>query len=150
MKPVIQTILALPFIIPFMAPSQTTPEAKIRSLRQASNEALKHHDLPAFAASLDETFSMVRGNGTAIPTRQGYIDAFQKDFANPDSVVYERTPDKIELSTAAPLAAEHGRWVGRRKDGSPAYRGTYLAMWTSTPSGWKLRSELFILLACDD
>ena len=90
---------------------------------------------------------MVRGNGTAIPTRQGYIDAFQKDFADPNAVTYERVPDRIELSTAAPLAAEHGHWIGRRKDGAPAYQGTYLAMWRSTPSGWKLRSELFILLA---
>ena len=126
-------------------------EAEIRATRQASNEALKHRDIQSFAASLDTEFVMVRGNGVLVPSRQACIDTFTQDFANPKAVTYERIPDKIDLSTAAPLAAEYGHWIGRADPGNtPAYSGTYLAMWRKTPTGWKLRSELFILLTCHE
>lgn len=131
--------------------TQTNPgEAEIRIARQSSNQALKHHDIQSFAASLDTDFVMIRGNGVLVPTRQAYIDTFTQDFANPKAVTYERIPDSIDLSTAAPLAAEHGHWIGTRPSGSRAYGGTYLAMWRKTGTGWKLRSELFIVLTCED
>ena len=133
-----------------LAHAQSAPETEIRAARQSSNGALKHHDIQAFAATLDIDFVMIRGNGVLVPTRQAYIDTFAADFANPKSVGYQRTPDQIDLSTAAPLAAEHGHWLGTRPDGTRAYSGTYLAMWRKTPTGWKLRSELFIVLTCED
>jgi ketosteroid isomerase-like protein len=140
---------------------QTNPdETEIRATRQASNKALKQHDIQSFAASLDTDFVMVRGNGVLVPSRQAYIDTFTHDFANPKAVSYERIPDKIDLSTAAPLAAEHGHWIGMpgrsgrsgsaATNSTPAYSGTYLAMWRKTQSGWKLRSELFVVLTCAD
>lgn len=138
----------------FFSQTQSKPnsdETEIRATRQSSNEALKHHDIQSFAASLDTDFVMIRGNGVLVPSRQAYIDTFTQDFANPKAVTYERIPDKIDLSAAAPLAAEHGHWIGRADPGStPAYSGTYLAMWRKTPTGWRLRSELFILLTCED
>jgi len=159
LKSTIARISALTLIILCTtAYPQTNPnETEIRATRQSSNEALKHHDIQSFAASLDTDFIMIRGNGVLVPSRQAYIDTFTHDFANPKAVTYERIPDKIDLSTAAPLAAEHGHWIGRpRRSGSaatnstPAYSGTYLAMWRKTPTGWKLRSELFVVLACGD
>jgi ketosteroid isomerase-like protein len=131
--------------------AQTNPaETEIRATRQSSNEALKHHDIQAFAASLDADFVMIRGNGVLVPSRQAYIDTFAQDFANPKAIGFQRIPDKIEISTAAPLAAEHGHWIGTRSDASRAYSGTYLAMWRKTQSGWKLRSELYVVLTCED
>ncbi len=125
-------------------------DSAIRAAREASNAALKHRDIQAFAASLDTDFVIIRGNGVLIPTRQAYIDTFSQDFANPQSVTYLRTPEQIDVSTAAPLAAEHGHWAGTRPDGTLAYEGTYLAMWRKTTAGWKLRSELFVVLHCGD
>ncbi len=125
-------------------------EAVIRAARQASNEAIQRHDMKTFATSLDTDFIMIRGNGVLIPSRQAYIDLFAHDFADPKAVRYERIPDKVEISNAAPLAAEHGHWIGTRPDGSRAYGGTYLAMWRGTEAGWKIRSELFVVLVCDD
>ena len=61
-----------------------------------------------------------------------------------------RIPDKVEISGAAPLASEQGHWTGIRKDGTTAYGGAYLAMWRKTGDAWKLRSELFVVLTCDD
>jgi ketosteroid isomerase-like protein len=133
------------------AQSQTDPaDGEIRVARRASNEAIRRHDLQAFAGSLDSDFGMVRGNGVFVPSREAYIDLFRHDFADPAAVRYERIPDKVEISTAAPLAAEHGHWIGTRADGKRAYGGTYLAMWRRTDEGWKIRSELFVVLVCED
>jgi len=133
------------------AHAQTNPaESEIHAARQSSNEALKHHDIQAFAATLDADYVMIRGNGVLVPSRQALIDTFTQDFANPKAIGYQRISDKIDLSTAALLAAEHGHWIGTRPDGSRAYSGTYLAMWRKTSSGWKLRSELYVVLTCED
>jgi len=161
LKSTIARISALTLIILCTTayPQINPAETEIRTARQSSNEALKHHDIQSFAASLDTDFVMIRGNGVLVPSRQAYIDTFTQDFANPKAVTYERIPDKIDLSTAAPLAAEHGHWIGRSgrsgltdasPNSTPAYSGTYLAMWRKTPTGWKLRSELFVVLTCGD
>lgn len=131
--------------------SQTnSAESEIRAARKASNEAIQRHDIKSFAASLDTDFSMIRGNGVAVPSRQAYIDLLAHEFADPQAIRYERVADQVEISSAAPLAAEHGHWIGTRADGSRAYGGTYLAMWRRTEAGWKIRSELFVVLVCDD
>jgi ketosteroid isomerase-like protein len=133
------------------AQAQSDPaEREIRAARRMSNEAIRRQDLQVFAASLDTDFVMVRGNGVLVPSREAYIDLFRHDFADPNAVRYERIPDKVEISTAAPLAAEHGHWIGTHRDGTRAYGGTYLAMWRRTEAGWKLRSELFVVLVCED
>jgi ketosteroid isomerase-like protein len=116
-------------------------EAAIRAIRVASNHAIQQGNVEAFAASLTADFVMVRGSST-FASRDGYIEAFARDFKDPGAIRYERVTDKVELSQAAPLAAEHG--------GSEAYGGTYLAMWRRTDTGWKIRSELFVVLTCAD
>lgn len=152
--PLLLTFLFLPAIA---AHSQTkaveetqAAESEIRSAREASNLAVMHRDIQAFATSLDEDFVMIRGNGVLVPSRQAYLDAFAKDFADPNSVRYQRLPVTVEISNAAPLAAERGDWSAIHPDGSRAYGGTYMAMWRKTKAGWKLRSELFVLLSCND
>ncbi|MBB6145961.1 ketosteroid isomerase-like protein [Silvibacterium bohemicum] len=124
-------------------------EAEIRTLRVDSNSAIAKGDITAFASSLSDDFVMVRGSG-AFSTRAAYIEAFAADFKNPTAVRYERFTDSVEISSAAPLAAEHGHWIGKFSDGRAAYGGTYLAMWRHSTGGWKIRSELFVLLSCDD
>jgi len=149
----VNTRLAVPFFVVFClaAYSQTdSAESEIRATRQASNNAIKRHDPKAFGASLDTDFSMIRGNGVFVPSRQDYIDQFAHDFADPKAILYERIPEKVEISRAAPLAAEHGHWIGTHADGKRAYGGTYLAMWRKTAAGWKIRSELFVVLVCAD
>ena len=125
-------------------------EAEIRAARQASNIAMQHRDIKAFASTLAADFVIIRGNGVLIPSRQAYIDLFNDDFADPKAIRYERVADKIELSNAAPLAAEHGHWIGMLPDGTHAFGGTYMAMWRRTETGWKIRSELFVVLYCSD
>jgi len=133
---------------PEIAAAATPDEAAIRAAREQSNRAITQKDLAAFARTLAADFVMVRGSGAFVASRQAYIDLFRDDFANPTAITYKRMPEKIEISSAAPLAAEHGRWVGANADGTIAYRGTYLAMWRRTGDGWEIRSELFVVLSC--
>jgi ketosteroid isomerase-like protein len=123
-------------------------EAAIRAARAQSNRAIAERKIDDFARTLGADFVMVRGSGALVATKQAYLDLFRADFADPKSISYRRMPDKIEVSSAAPLAAEHGHWVGLNVDRSEAYRGTYLAMWRRTDQGWEIRSELFVVLSC--
>ena len=122
----------------------------IRAARQASNEALKRHDIEAFGASLDPELVVVTGGGTFVPSRQAYMDRLAKDFTNPNAFRFERTAETVEVGETGTLAAERGHWVGFQHDGSRGLGGTYLAMWRKTDAGWKIRSELFVLLNCYD
>jgi ketosteroid isomerase-like protein len=126
------------------------PADEIRAARRQSNDAIARKDLSAFASSLAEDFVMVRGSGVFVPTKAAYLETFRKDFADPQAVRFERLPDRVELSKAAPLAAEHGHWIGTRPNGAKAFGGTYLAMWRRTPAGWRIRSELFVVIDCYD
>jgi ketosteroid isomerase-like protein len=147
------TRLTFLILIAFCTVIQCQPnpaEAEIRAARQLSNVSILRHDIKGFASSLAADFVMIRGNGALVPSRQAYIDLFTHDFADPKAIRYERVPDKIEISTAAPLAAEHGHWIGKLPDGAQAYGGTYMAMWRKTEAGWKIRSELFVVLSCSD
>ena len=127
----------------------TRDEESIRSIRAGSNKAIAASDIAGFAASLEPAFVVVTGNGSLL-TREAYLAAFAKDFEDPHSVRFERIVDSIEISSSVPLAAEHGHWVGHLPGGPAIFRGTYLAMWRRSESGWKLRSELFVSLACSD
>lgn len=143
-------LLLLTVLGPASAQVDTDAAAEIRAARLRSNQALAKHDIKTFGDSLAPDFVMIRGNGSFTPSPQVYIDRFASDFKNPIAVRYDRVPDKIEISSAAPLAAEHGHWTGIRPNGQRAYGGTYLAMWRRMETGWKIRSELFVVLTCDD
>jgi len=119
MKLLMCTLLVLfPYMTMFAATG--ADETAIRTIRAASNRAIQQGNLDAFAASLTTDFVMVRGS-SAFASRAAYIDAFAQDFKDPSAVRYERVTDKVELSQAAPLAAEHGHWMGRRPGGDEAY-----------------------------
>jgi ketosteroid isomerase-like protein len=122
----------------------------IRAIRVRSNNALAEHNIEAFVESLSPDFVMVRGNGTLVSSRKEYIELLATDFKNAKAVRYERITDKVEVSSAAPLAAEHGHWIAILPNGGHAYGGTYLAMWRRNGTRWEIRSELFVWLSCDD
>ena len=126
------------------------PEYEIRAVRAKSNQAMTARDLKAFADTLGEDFTATRGNGTAVKSKPEYVESFAERFKDPKAIRFERITDSVELSAAGPLAAEHGHWIGTLADGHKAFGGTYLAMWRRIASGWKIRSELYVVLSCDD
>ncbi len=121
--------------------------ANIRAAREHSNRSIVRRNLLGVGDSLGEDFVAVIGDGSFVPSREAYLKLFKQGFDAPKtSLSYERVPDRIEVSTSAPLASEQGNWIAKHSNGTIAHTGTYAAMWRHTPDGWKLRSELFITL----
>ena len=85
-----------------------------------------------------------------MPTRAAWLNDVAAEFKNPNAVPYERTSEKIEASDVAPIAAEHRHWTATLPNGKLAYTGTYLAMWKHYATAWQIRSELFVLLTCEN
>jgi ketosteroid isomerase-like protein len=123
-----------------------TAESLIRAARDRSNRGIAERSLHIVAESLDKDFLVIVGDGTLLPTRDAYLEAFKAEFAAPACVRYTRTPDTIKVSTSHPLASEHGHWTATLPDGTITHSGTYSAVWRRTSSGWKLRSEFFVTL----
>jgi len=130
-------------------------EAAIRAERAASNAAIAAHDADAFASFFEPDYIITYGSGAKELNRPQEMESIHQMFRDRPDVLYVRTPDKIELSSALPLAMEQGTWVGTWTDanGPIEYRGSYAAGWRKTdgPNGpkWKIHSELFVTLSCE-
>lgn len=122
----------------------------IKALRTQSNQAIQDRDLTAFGQTMLPDIEVTRGSGSHVSGRDSVLASVSVQFKDPNFLGYVRNTDGIQISTTSPLAAEHGHWVGRfqRPDGIQTITGVYLAMWRRTEAGWKIRSELFVSLAC--
>ncbi|GAB4044546.1 YybH family protein [Spirosoma jeollabukense] len=136
--------------LPRQQGSGTTDEMAIRTLRAQSNQAIQAHDLTAFGQTMLPDIEVTRGSGSHVSSRDSVLASVAPQFKDATFLGYVRTTDSIQISTSSPLAAEHGHWAGRfqRPDGIQTITGTYLSMWRKTDVGWKIRSELFVSLAC--
>ncbi|GAB3957366.1 hypothetical protein GCM10028805_49890 [Spirosoma harenae] len=130
--------------------TESADEASTRTLRKQSNQAIQSRDLAGFGETMLPDIEVTRGSGSHVSGRDSVLASVSVQFKDPAFLGYVRTTDQIEISTMSPLAAEHGHWTGRfkRSDGIQTITGTYLSMWRKTDSGWKIRSELFVSLAC--
>jgi ketosteroid isomerase-like protein len=143
-------------LLPMTSPAQMThspaqDEAEIRAARVFSNRSIARRNLLGVGSSLDEDFVAVTGDGSFVASRAAYLKLFKQDFDSlKNSLRYERITDTVEISSAKPLAAEHGHWIGTRADGSVAYTGTYSAVWRHGSEGWKIRSEMYVTLAAQE
>lgn len=136
-----------------LAQTKTTESpdvAVIRSLRTQSNRAIQSRDLTAFGQTMLPDIEVTRGSGSHVSSRDSVLASVAVQFNDPTFMGYVRDTDNINISSAAPLAAERGHWTGRfqRPDGIQTITGVYLAMWRKTDTGWKIRSELFVSLTC--
>ncbi|UFH53129.1 YybH family protein [Spirosoma sp. KNUC1025] len=130
--------------------TESADAATIRALRVQSNQAIQNRDLAAFGQTMLPDIEVTRGSGSHVSGRDSVLASVAVQFSDSAFLGYVRTTDRIELSTTGPLAAEHGHWIGRfqRTDGIQTITGSYLSMWHKTGAGWKIRSELFVSLAC--
>ena len=147
---VLLPLLCLAQIAPKSKASGTADEVAIRALRAQSNQAIQARDLIAFGQTMLPDIDVTRGSGSHVSGRDSVLASVAPQFKDATFLGYVRTTDSIQISTSSPLAAEHGHWTGRfqRPDGIQTITGTYLSMWRKTESGWKIRSELFVSLAC--
>ena len=134
---------------PMIGPPVATEIASIAKLRADSNVAIATQDVALIVSSYEEDYRGVYGYGSAETGREAARQGWTDEFAGTPGAVYVRTPELIEISTAAPLASERGRWVGHRTVNGKLQEscGSYQAMWRKTDGHWLLRSELFVLLA---
>ena len=125
-------------------------EEEIRALRKSSNAAMAAHNVRGVVDMMVADVAVIGGNGGILSGRDASDSSFTRQFADTKFITYVRTPNRIDMSATRPLAAEAGDWVGRsiQADGPRESRGTYLAMWTHTDAGWRIRSELFVTLTC--
>jgi ketosteroid isomerase-like protein len=149
--------LALALLASATVHAQAADETLIRRARIASNAAISAHNVNGIAESMEDSIVVTRGSGAVLTGIADVKKSFADGFALQKDLVYIRTTTRVDVSTSAPLAAEHGMWVGRwtGADGKPATaNGTYLVMWRKTlgvPDGlpdWKIRSELYVTLGC--
>ena len=130
---------------PPSTPAEGVEEAAIRSARAAQNEAIRAGDFPRVAFWWTEDVTIRAGLGLTLTGRDEYRGAFGRDT----TVVYERVPNRIDVSDVWPLAWEEGTWVGaRRSDGARLIAGRYAAQWIRIDDAWRIRSELFTAIEC--
>jgi ketosteroid isomerase-like protein len=122
----------------------------IRNARMKYNDAIAQHDAAALQSFLDEDFVITISTGAIQRSRDEYVDSFAAYFDRYPDVIYVRTPSEITLSSAYPLAIEHGTWVGSRtgENGKVENGGQYTAAWRKTDGTWRVYSELFVGLYC--
>ena len=123
----------------------------IQTIRMQSNAAIARHDVDALQSFLAEDFVITISTGDIERSRDEHSQSFALHFEQYPDVVYTRTPAKITLSDAYPLAIEHGTWVGSRTDenGKLENGGQYTAAWRKTDGVWRIYSELYVGLYCN-
>jgi ketosteroid isomerase-like protein len=129
-----------------LAFAQTDPmkEAKmIKSLREASNEAIAKHDIEGLSKIWMEDLVLVRGNSTHQVGKDTIVGGWKKLFRDNPKVAYIRTPSQIIISSNDTLAWETGSWKAVQ---SYSHGGNYSAMWKKSHNSWKILAELFVSL----
>ena len=120
---------------------------EISDLRSSSNKALRAYDVEAELSFLTDNISITTGAGTQISGKENFKEYLS---AIPDKNMYwVRTPHEIEVNQDAGLAWESGTWKGYNPDtgNEPVVAGKYAAQWTKHSGGWKIKSELFVMLS---
>ena len=140
-------LLAALLLVPSPGTAQPVPEAvaEVRAARLAQNAAIAARQLDSMATFWTTDVVIVSSRGGVMRGKEAYRQAFAGD----SSLIYVRTPDRIEVSAAWPLAWEEGTWVGQVGTNGPAVvGGRYAAQWHHVGGRWLIRSELFVGIRC--
>ena len=68
-------------------------------------------------------------------------------YESVEGSIYTRTPERIEASSVAPLALEHGQWRGVTLSGRELAAGSYTAKWRKLGADWVIEAEIYLTLA---
>lgn len=124
-------------------------EAAIRRARSAQNAAMAVHNADSAATFWTDDVTIRRGLGQMVIGREAYRKMLVPAGAYDADVVYQRNPDRVEVSSQWPLAYESGTWTGRIGGKGPAViAGRYGAQWVRREGRWLIRSEVFVALSC--
>ena len=125
-------------------------ELAIRSARAAFNRALAEGNLAGVTAVLADRVVLVAGSDSAVLAgRKAQLAVWKRDFADPARAVFERLPERIVVSAAAPIAMEYGRWHGASRGNAADFAaGSYAAKWRCFGGTWKIEAETFLTEEC--
>ncbi|MEO7239852.1 MAG: nuclear transport factor 2 family protein, partial [Sphingomicrobium sp.] len=112
----------------------------------ASNRAIAAHDVAALAQFFANDALFVWSDGSTAVGKAAMKRAFAKDFANPATIAYVRSPGRVTVSASGTRAFEQGSWTGLKK--CMRYGGDYSAQWAKSGTGWHIRGELYVKLHC--
>jgi ketosteroid isomerase-like protein len=124
-------------------------EEKIRSVREASNAALKALDEEANMEFLTDDVLIATGAGTLLSGKDE-LRAHIESVADASPMYWVRTPAEIIVNEERGLAWETGVWHAYSADEpnekSPVSHGNYAAQWVLLTGEWKIQSQLFVTL----
>jgi len=117
----------------------------VAEARAAFNEAIAQKRIGPIKRALSENVVIVTGSDSGVINgREAQLDVWRQDFANPERMIFVRTPRCLSPSEVEPLVSEIGTWEGKpeRPDGS-AIGGDYFAKWREREGRWILEAEIF-------
>jgi ketosteroid isomerase-like protein len=124
-------------------------EEKIRSVREASNVALKALDEEANFQFLTDDVLITTGNGTLLSGKDE-LKAYIESATDARPMFWVRAPAEIIVNEERGLAWETGVWHAYTADDpneeSPVFHGNYSAQWIHQSGEWKIQSQLFVTL----
>ena len=126
-----------------------SPDLAIRLRRAGFNDALARADLTAIGQILAADAVLVTGTDSAvIMGRKAQLQAWKREFAAQNRMIYVRIPDTITASPVEPIAFEHGKWRGTASmSGDLLSSGDYSAKWRKIGETWIIEAEIFVTLA---
>lgn len=126
-----------------------TSEERIRTVRDASNAALKALDEEANFEFLTDDVLITTGSGTLISGKDE-LKSYIASAADAEPMYWIRTPGEIIVNEERGLAWESGIWNGYDADDqneeAPIFHGNYAAQWVRVSGEWKIQSQLFVTL----
>lgn len=126
-----------------------SPELAIRARRATFNRAIAEGDAATIGPILARDCIMVTGTDSAvIAGRNAQVKVWNREFAAPNRLIYDRKPATITASPVEPIALEQGEWRGHEKaTGAFAASGIYTAKWRDAAGQWVIEAEIFVTLA---
>jgi ketosteroid isomerase-like protein len=156
MKSTVLALVALLGIATTAAAGESATSKEQTAIKQArlqQNAAIIRHDLDAIASRWTDDVTICRGLGIQLAGKAAYRKLFEEDDpASKDTIVYERLPTAVDVSSVWPLAFETGVWKGHRGtgEGPVVIGGRYSAQWVKRGGEWLIRSEVFVALTGAD
>lgn len=127
------------------SPVFKSASAAIRAVRATSNQAIAARDADRVVACMMSDVTVAVAHGPRLNGREASRAAFAAQFAERSFMGYVREPHEVAIHDPPTQATEHGRWLGRWKQGmgEQVMRGTYVAEWAHTALGWFIQSEVY-------
>lgn len=134
-----------------MRPVTSNTEAQaVRMARAAQNRAIAAGEIDSVADFWTDDVEIRRGLGQLIVGRTAYRQLFVPSGSADATLIYQREPATVTVSSRWPLAFESGTWSGHlgAVNGPAVVGGSYAAQWVKRDGRWLIRGEVFVALEC--